>query len=119
MREIFERVFEEYPAALKAELTDRPLAVFMRHDAPDEVAAFVDDDTFEIKGSCGQGRWAPVPWIALIENLVTNTTQKGYYVVYLFTEDMESCYLSLAQGVTAVRKEFKRNTNKILLHRVT
>ena len=117
MRDIFERVLQEYPVALNAEITEHPLAIFLRHDAPEEIRALVDDDAFVVKGSCGQGRWAPVPWIAVMENLVTTTTQNGYYVVYLFSVDMESVYLSLAQGVTAVKNEFKRDRNKILLQR--
>ncbi|GAE94680.1 5-methylcytosine-specific restriction related enzyme [Gracilibacillus boraciitolerans JCM 21714] len=43
---------------------------------------------------------------------VTNSTQKGYYIVYLFSEDMERLYLTLAQGVTESTKEEMAKINE-------
>ena len=39
------------------------------------------------------------------EKKVTVSTQRGYYIVYLFSEDMERLYLTFAQGVTETSKE--------------
>jgi hypothetical protein len=36
---------------------------------------------------------------------ITVSTQRGYYIVYLFIEDMQSVYLTLAQGVTETSKD--------------
>ncbi|MGR6837481.1 MrcB family domain-containing protein [Syntrophomonas erecta] len=55
-----------------------------------------------LRWSVGQGNWARIPWIAFLDSRITNTTQKGIYVVYLFREDMEGLYLTLNQGVTDV-----------------
>ena len=55
--------------------------------------------------SAGQGNWAKVPWIALMDDRVTRTTQKGIYCVYLFSEDLSGAYLTLNQGVTEPRRE--------------
>ncbi len=56
----------------------------------------------EIKAtwSVGQGKWARVPWITLLDQRETTTTQKGVYCVFLFREDMSGVYLTLNQGVT-------------------
>jgi MrcB-like, N-terminal domain len=35
--------------------------------------------------SVGQGNWADVPWIALLNTKVTTSTQEGIYVVFLIT----------------------------------
>jgi 5-methylcytosine-specific restriction protein A len=67
-----------------------------------EVAQIPDE--FSIDGSAGQGQWARSPWFAILDPLVSDSAQGGYYVVYLFREDFTGFYLSLNQGVTDVRK---------------
>ena len=52
--------------------------------------------------SVGKGVWANVPWIALLNRNVTQTTQDGVYVVFLISQDLSRVYLNLAQGVTRV-----------------
>ena len=43
---------------------------------------------------------------------ITTSTQRGYYIVYLFSEDMERLYLTLAQGVTETTKEEMQKLKK-------
>lgn len=57
-------------------------------------------DQLLVKWSLGQGVWAKVPWIAIMDKRVTTSTQGGIYGVFLVTEDLERVYLNLAQGVT-------------------
>ena len=65
-------------------------------------------DVFLLKGSPGQmNTWADVPWIAILDPEVTDSTQNGFYVVYLFSVDMKKVYLSLNQGITFLYKELK------------
>jgi 5-methylcytosine-specific restriction protein A len=45
--------------------------------------------------------------VAILDSLITDTTQAGYYPVYLFREDFTGVYLSLNQGVTDVRRKFR------------
>jgi 5-methylcytosine-specific restriction protein B len=62
--------------------------------------------TLTVKFSMGQGNWATIPWIALLDTRETDTTQRGTYCVYLFREDMSGIYLKLAQGVTEPMKQY-------------
>ncbi len=48
----------------------------------------------KITGSVGQGNWATIPWIAIMDKRITETTRQGEYLVYLFSEDMKSVYLT-------------------------
>lgn len=57
-----------------------------------------------VVASYGKGNWATIPWISFLDDRETRTTQSGTYVVYLFKEDGQGCYLKLAQGVTAAEK---------------
>lgn len=45
-------------------------------------------------------------------------TTRGYYIVYLFSSDLSSIYLTLGQGVTAIKEEFgTKKQASILAHR--
>jgi hypothetical protein len=50
--------------------------------------------------SVGQGNWAAVPWIALLNTTVTRSTQEGIYVVFLISTDLNRIFLTLNQGTT-------------------
>lgn len=58
-----------------------------------------------VHASYGKGNWATIPWISILDDRETTTTQDGTYVVYLFREDGKGCYLKLAQGVTKPERE--------------
>ena len=62
--------------------------------------------TLTVKASMGQGNWATIPWISLLDTRETSTTQRGVYCVYLFREDMSGVYLALAQGVTEPKEQY-------------
>ena len=59
-----------------------------------------------VKASVGQGNWATVPWISRPRPpRETNTTQHGTYPVLLIPEDLSGVYLTLAQGVTQLKRD--------------
>lgn len=59
--------------------------------------------------SVGQGKWAEVPWISLLAQHETKTTQSGRYVVFLFRADCSGVYLTFNQGVTNPTKTLGRS----------
>lgn len=59
------------------------------------------------KGSCGAGTWTNYPWIAVYNEEITTTIQRGIYIVYLFSEDMSRVYLTLNQGCTNLKKNWE------------
>jgi 5-methylcytosine-specific restriction enzyme B len=65
----------------------------------------LSQDRYVVKGSTGQGVWTDVHWIAIMNKTITTSTQRGYYIVYLFSDDMKKVHLTLAQGVTKTPKE--------------
>lgn len=62
--------------------------------------ALIKRPHIRVKFSAGQGNWARVPWIALLDSRETSTTQKGVYCVFLFRQDMSGVYITFNQGVT-------------------
>ena len=58
-----------------------------------------------VKASVGQGNWATVPWIAVLHPRETTSTQRGTYPVLLIPEDLRGVYLTVAQGVTELKRD--------------
>ncbi|TKC19126.1 MrcB family domain-containing protein [Robertmurraya kyonggiensis] len=101
------RIMNEYIDAKRESFGGHPLGAFVRRDIPTEFMQlpFIDSTDYVVTGSVGQGNWASVPWIAIMHRSITMSTQRGYYIVYLFSEDMQHVYLTLAQGVTETSNE--------------
>jgi 5-methylcytosine-specific restriction protein B len=68
--------------------------------------------TLRVRFSTGQGNWARVPWIAILDDRITTTTQSGFYCVFLFREDGSGVYLTLAQGVTEPQRRLGATAGK-------
>ncbi|MFC3015453.1 McrB family protein [Virgibacillus litoralis] len=107
IRPMLLKVMKEYVSERNAPFKANELGNFVRNDLVNvfKSLSMVDTEQYTIKASVGQGNWAQVPWLAIMHKDITNTTQKGYYIVYLFSEDMERLYLTLAQGVADNTKE--------------
>tara|TARA_R110001599_G_scaffold29407_1_gene100455 strand:- start:31846 stop:34128 length:2283 start_codon:yes stop_codon:yes gene_type:complete len=56
-------------------------------------------ETVSVKISVGQGNWTRTPWIALLDERVTTSTQRGFYIVLLVADDLSVTYLTLNQGM--------------------
>lgn len=97
----------EYLEAKREGFGGHPIGTFVRNDIPKEFYRldFIESSEYMVTGSVGQGNWASVPWIAIMKRKITVSTQRGYYIVYLFSEDMKSVCLTFAQGVTETSKD--------------
>ncbi|MCG8402544.1 MAG: DUF3578 domain-containing protein [Firmicutes bacterium] len=108
MKILLKSLMNDYVNARNHEpIKKHPLFGVMR-DLVEEVkglSSVKDHGDIKIKGSIGQGNWATIPWLAIIDERITVSTQRGYYLVYLFSEDMERVYLTWNQGVTDIKKE--------------
>jgi len=100
----------EWPKARLEPFRDNQLAKFIRTDLPNIIGEVIGSDSqkYMINGSAGAGNWASVPWIAILDKEITTSTQKGFYPVFLFREDMSGVYLSLNQGTTDLTKQLGR-----------
>lgn len=69
----------------------------------EEVPAIAGRPTINVEIGVGKGGWTKTPWIALLDNRVTTTTQRGTYVVFLIAEDLAITHLTLNQGMTELK----------------
>lgn len=109
LQDTLSEIFDTYLHAKTQAFANHPLGVLFRQTIPEQLRKLpFFDDNYKIQGSIGQGNWANIPWIAVLDKRITGTTQQGQYIVYLFSEDMRNVYLTLAQGVTLPIKEWGR-----------
>ncbi|XID92250.1 McrB family protein [Paenibacillaceae bacterium WGS1546] len=119
IRDALLNVLTKYTAAKREPLKNNSLGQYVRHQIPTGIReySFIDPD-LKVQASVGMGTWARIPWIAIMDRRITETTQKGEYIVYLFSEDMSSVYLTLMQGVTEPNKKGKTEAHKYLRNKV-
>jgi 5-methylcytosine-specific restriction protein A len=119
LKEVLQTVIMDYRGAASEPLEGHSLAVYIRHKAVDEVAQSLGEFGAGLiaEGSPGQGNWAAVPWISIFDPAITTSATRGYYVVYLFHAREPKVYLSLNQGTTVVREEFRARAREILKDR--
>lgn len=107
IREYLTKISSEYLEAKQQSIGRHPLAKFIKHTVPSEFKnlSILQNNNYTVTASAGFGMWTHVPWIAILNNQVTSSTEHGYYLVYIFSEDMKNVYLSFSQGVTGTSKE--------------
>ena len=94
-------VLTSYSAARMEPLANHQLAVFIGNDLADAVRVY-RDDSYKVRGAQdAETGLRPLGWPSF-DPMVTETAQRGFYVVYLFRGDGDSVYLSLNQGTTEV-----------------
>jgi hypothetical protein len=118
IRAALERILKEWSVSRTETFAQNSLAIHIRQGAAEEVEkALVNPTGLTVKGSAGAGQWAAVPWIAVYDDVITDSATHGYYVVYLFHTTEPIVHLSLNQGTTDTRSEFKNATHGILQDR--
>jgi 5-methylcytosine-specific restriction protein B len=106
IRALLKRILDDYPAARQGTFSgtgDVPTTFRELRAVLTNTDALATRQDVVVKPSFGQGNWARVPWIALLDPRETTTTQRGVYPVILFREDMSGLYVTVAQGVTEPR----------------
>ncbi|ASS74252.1 hypothetical protein CIG75_04140 [Tumebacillus algifaecis] len=117
LNKLFEKVLNEYPSARKSARAGHSIADVITKQIPTRLQDlnFFRFNECRIQGSAGRPAWATMPWIAIMDTRITETTQQGYYICYIFSADMESVYLTLKhsdQPIKEFGKEFGRNILK-------
>ncbi|MDT3498299.1 DUF3578 domain-containing protein [Bacillus toyonensis] len=110
MREYFEDILEGYGECLRSpfepkKYKETELVLTKVPEAIDK-GLHLDEEKYSVEGSVGKTKWAYTPWISIFDKEITQTAQKGFYVVYLFRKDLKGFYLSLNQGTKHIEKKY-------------
>ena len=82
-----------------------------------EIQSLVDERIYKVKGSVGQSSLTGIPWLSVMDKHVTESTQEGFYISYLFSKNAKRLHLSIALGATQFEDLYGANnktTDKII-----
>jgi hypothetical protein len=82
-----------------------------------ELQTLVDERIYKVKGSVGQSSLTGIPWLSVMDKHVTESTQEGFYISYLFSKNAKKLHLSIALGATQFEELYGANsktTEKII-----
>lgn len=109
MKTEFEFILNNYNNGSKLVDSSTMLYKILTKRLPDEIKNYLNIKNVKVKGSMGNGNKSLIPWIAIMNEKITKSTQFGLYIVFLFKADMSGFYLSLNQGITYLSNQFKGN----------
>ncbi len=113
LRTFMDEYASELAIARKENKYKRPFGDLVRKEIAGFLKNYVDSKIYKVKGSVGGGRWTDVPWIAVMDKRITNSPQKGVYIVYLLNKDSKTLYLTLNQGATDVAQSGGTDERKL------
>ena len=104
---LLQRFLDTYGVAKGEPFRGEHDAARLLREVADAIAATLPDALAgaRVRASVGQGNWAASPWVAVLDQRVTTTTQEGVYPVLLIREDLAGVYVTIAQGVTKLKRE--------------
>lgn len=104
LRDLFERFIREYRTVFEevwsTGVFTNEFGNFVRHDIAGELRKIARgvNSIYTSKGSVGQTKWTPVPWIAIFDERITNKATAGEYIVYLLNSETQELYLTFNQA---------------------
>lgn len=115
MNQLFKYVLENYLDNSQVSSKDKGYYKIMINQLPEYISNLLSNK-YKVKGSCGMGNKAEIPWIGIFNTDITDKAQYGIYIDYLFRADMKGFYLCLDQGKTNFER-FEKSKDE-MMHRV-
>lgn len=103
--ELFRKALELFASASRGPFGEKPELWAAMEAIKQRLAASAPVEArpnLTVKWTVGKGNWAKVPWIALLDQRLTTSTQDGIYVALLVAEDLSKVFLTLNQGATGL-----------------
>jgi hypothetical protein len=95
---------------------DHPVYKLIIETIVTELESHVDKRIYTVKGSVGQSGLAGIPWLAVLDKEVTESTREKFYISYLFSRNATRLHLSIALGADQFVNLYgknKKTTSKI------
>ncbi len=82
-----------------------PVGNLVKNKMVEELKKIEELNGFKIEGSIGNGQFASIPWVAIMNKEVTEQASQGFYIVFLFSADGERVYLTLNQAANYFKEK--------------
>jgi len=111
LREHFLQVMNTYLKAKGEPFIGHALGTLMKETIPEELQSlpFIGE-RYKVEGSVGMRNWTNIPWIAIMDQEISETDECHEYVRYLFSENMESVYLTVQLRIMGPKSERDKNS---------
>lgn len=111
LREHFLQVMNTYLKAKGEPFIGHALGTLMKKTIPEELRSlpFIGE-RYKVEGSVGMRNWTNIPWITIMDQQISETDEGHEYVRYLFSENMESVYLTVQLGFMGPKGERDKNS---------
>lgn len=87
----------------------QPVHLLVAKTLPESLLAQLTSQAdIKVHGSPGLGNITAAPWIATFDTRITSSATSGYYVVYLFSIDMQCLFLCFGLGATQFNEAFSK-----------
>ena len=76
-----------------------------------EIQSLLDERIYKVKGSVGQSSLTGIPWLSVMDKHVTESTQEGFYISYLFSKNAKKLkiYMEKAMLQRPLHKNWSNN----------
>lgn len=81
-------------------ISDHPIYRLFFENIVPELQGLVDKRLYLANASIGKSGLAGIPWLAVFDKEITQTTQEQFYISYLFSRNAKKLHLSIAIGAT-------------------
>ena len=89
--------------------TDDEIYKLFFYEIENKFKALVDERIYKVKSSLGSGRVTAIPWIGIMHKEITESAQKGIYLVYLFSRNAKKCFSAMEIGAGQFNRIFGEN----------
>ena len=90
--------------------TDDEIYKLFFYEIENKFKSLVDERVYKVKSSLGSGRVTAVPWIGIMHKEITESAQKGIYLVYLFSRNAKKCFSAMEIGAGQFNRIFGENS---------
>jgi len=106
--ELIKQFSDMYPIDILEKYRTTESTNIIKNELPYSITELckINTQKFKVYGSAGNGNWAEIPWVAILDKDITDTTTKGYYIVILFDKETQNFYLCLSLGWTQFEDEY-------------
>ena len=90
--------------------TDDEIYKLFFYEIEHHFKSLVDERVYKVKSSLGSGRVTAIPWIGIMHKEITESAQKGIYLVYLFSRNAKKCFSAMEIGAGQFNRIFGENS---------
>ena len=115
LKELLAEILQNWPDISADHFKGHDFAVRFREAFPACLKAHFDNPLGHllVQTHIGYSTWSEVPYLAILDQRLTETVKNKFFVAYLFKADGDGVYLSLVQGTAETQIDIEYTANRL------